>query len=173
MTPSSESGGPPLAEILPVLRRIAVRLLANRPRGDATASDVVQSTIGSYFRMERDRPTDYNSLQALLITILKRKAGKTLDKRQRSHDEQACSGPANASNAASPLDAGQTDEGAAWHSAMVNEMLGRLPTEEHRLVALLRAGNYPETEIAALLDVSERTIRNRLTEIRIYWDVYR
>jgi DNA-directed RNA polymerase specialized sigma24 family protein len=51
-----------------------------------------------------------------------------------------------------------------------SHLLGRLPHDDLRQVAVLRLENYSPGEIAERLGVSERTVWRKLGLIRRYWE---
>jgi DNA-directed RNA polymerase specialized sigma24 family protein len=137
------------------------------PGAPITRSDIVQSAFKSFFiRAHRDlfpRLNDEVDLWKLLLTITFRKV-KKLSRRPRMPNlgdilEQV------ASTKPSP-------EIDALMAEAVAHLLGLLPDEVHRQIALLKMAGYTIEQIARRLGLGTATVGRKLKRIRCIWKKY-
>ena len=166
------------------LASLARRKLQGLRRGAADEEDVALSAFDSFSRgLEQGRfPQlgDRNNLWELLVFITVRKA---IDLRQRETAQKRGGGKVAGESALDGLlgpeeggagieqvvGAEPTPELAAQAADEVQRMLGRLPKEEVRAVALLKLEGYTNAEIAERLGCAEVTVERRLGLIRSLW----
>ncbi len=163
---------------------LARRKLQGLRRRAADEEDVALSAFDSFYRgLEQGRfpqLDDRNNLWQLLVVITVRKA---IDLRQRETRQKRGGGKATGESALDGLlgseDGGAgieqvvgaepTPELAAQAADEVQRLLGMLPKEEVRSVALLKLEGYTNAEIADRLGCAEVTVERRLSLIRSLW----
>jgi RNA polymerase sigma-70 factor, ECF subfamily len=158
MSPSPASSGGDVfdrwvTEHAAVLYRVAFRQLGNRH----DAEDVVQDAFRSAW-LSRHLYDPARSERAWLLAILRRRASDHWRKRERR--ELPAGG-----DLAQP---GQPDADpfAAELSAVVQEALGRLPTELRETLLLVVVGELTHQETAAMLGVPLGTVLSRVSRAR-------
>jgi DNA-directed RNA polymerase specialized sigma24 family protein len=150
--------------------------LRGTPCGAADEEDVAHAALDSFFRRaERGKFRQLegrDDLWQLLIMLTKRKA---VDLRRREARQ-----PGNGARGGSPgeqaeLDIEQllgsepTPEFAALMADNCRELLDRLGDEKLRAVALGRMEGQTNAEIAARLDIVEKSVERKLQRIRELW----
>ncbi|HKB40937.1 MAG TPA: ECF-type sigma factor [Gemmataceae bacterium] len=163
---------------------LARRKLRGLRRCAADEEDVALSAFDSFYRgAEQGRfpqLDDRDDLWALLVVITVRKA---IDLRQRETSQKAGGGKVAGESALDGLlgpeeggagiervvGAEPTPELAAQAADEVQRLLGMLPKEEVRAVALLKLEGYTNAEIAERRGCAEVTVERRLALIRSLW----
>jgi RNA polymerase sigma factor (sigma-70 family) len=153
-------------------------------RGAADEEDVALSAFDSLYRgLEQGRfpqLDDRHNLWELLVVITVRKA---IDLRQHETRQKRGGGKVAGESALDGLleseDGGAgieqvvgaepTPELAAQAADEVQRLLGMLPKEEVRSVALLKLEGYTNAEIADRLGCAEVTVERRLSLVRSLW----
>jgi DNA-directed RNA polymerase specialized sigma24 family protein len=153
-------------------------------RGAADEEDVALSAFDSFYRGAEQgrfpRLGDRHNLWELLVVITVRKA---IDLRQRESrqkrgggkvaGESALDGPLGPEEGGAGIEqvvgAEPTPELAAQVADEVRRLLGMLPKEEVRSVALLKLEGYTNAEVADRLGCAEATVERRLSLIRSVW----
>jgi RNA polymerase sigma factor (sigma-70 family) len=153
-------------------------------RGAADEEDVALSAFDSFYRgVEQGRfpqLDDRNNLWDMLLIITVRKA---IDLRQRETRQKRGGGKVAGESALDGLlrseDGGAgieqvvgaepTPALAAQAADAVQRLLGMLPSEEVRSVAVLKLEGYTNAEIADQLGCAEATVQRRLSLIRSVW----
>jgi DNA-directed RNA polymerase specialized sigma24 family protein len=163
---------------------LARRKLQGLRRGAADEEDVALSAFDSFCRgVEQGRfPQlgDRNNLWDLLVVITVRKATDLLHHETR---QKRGGGKVAGESALDDL-LGPEDRGAGIDQVMgaeptpalaaqvadeVQRLLGMLPKEEVRSVALMKLEGYTNAEIADRLGCAEATVERRLNLIRSIW----
>jgi DNA-directed RNA polymerase specialized sigma24 family protein len=163
---------------------LARRKLQGLRRGAADEEDVALSAFDSFYRgAEQGRFPQLggrHNLWELLVVITVRKA---IDLRQRETRQKRGGGKVAGESALDGLlgsaeggagieqvvGAEPTPELAAQVADEVQRLLGMLPKEEVRSVALLKLEGYTIAEIAGRLGCAEVTVERRLSLIRSVW----
>jgi DNA-directed RNA polymerase specialized sigma24 family protein len=153
-------------------------------RGAADEEDVALSAFDSFYRAAEQgrfpQLGDRNNLWELLVVITARKA---IDLRQRETRQKRGGGRVAGESALDgllgPEEGGSgieqvvgtepTPELAALVADEVQRLLGLLPKEELRAVALLKLEGHTNAEIAERLGCAEATVERRLGLIRSLW----
>jgi RNA polymerase sigma factor (sigma-70 family) len=153
-------------------------------RGAADEEDVALSAFDSFYRgVERGRfprLDDRNNLWELLVLITVRKA---IDLRKRETrqkrgggkvvGESALDGPLGSDEGGAGIEqvvgAEPTPALAAQVADQMKRLLGLLPTDQVRSVAVLKLEGCTNAEIAERLGCAEATVERRLSLIRSVW----
>ena len=154
------------------------------PRGAADEEDVALSALASFCRGAEQgrfpRLEDRDDLWALLVVITARKA---IDLRQHCRRLKAGGGKVRgesvldellgddegAAGIGQVLGAEPTPEMAAQVADQFRRLMGLLPNEEVRSVALWKLEGYTNQEIGARLGCVDKTVERRLRLIRSLW----
>ncbi|NIL98315.1 MAG: sigma-70 family RNA polymerase sigma factor [Planctomycetales bacterium] len=146
---------------------LARRVLADSPRGGVDEEDVATSAFASFYARARDgkfpRLDDRASLWKLLMTITIRKAIR------RGHRERRQPSVCEAEFLREELSREPTPELAVSLRDQLKQLLGRLPDERSRQVALLSLDNFSNDEIARRCDCSTSTVERKRKLIREAW----
>jgi DNA-directed RNA polymerase specialized sigma24 family protein len=153
-------------------------------RGAADEEDVALSAFDSFFRAAEQgrfpQLDDRNNLWQLLVVITVRKA---VDLRERETRQKRGGGKVAGESALDHL-IGLEEGGAGIDQVVgaeptpqldaqvadeVQRLLGLLPTDEVRSVALSKLEGYTNAEIADRLGCAEATVERRLNLIRSLW----
>jgi DNA-directed RNA polymerase specialized sigma24 family protein len=162
---------------------LARRKLEGLRRCAADEEDVALSVFDSFYRAAEQgrfpQLADRNNLWELLVVITVRKA---IDLRQRATRQKRGGGKVAGESALDGLLGSEEGRGieqvvgaepapelAARVADEMQRLLGLLPTEEVRAVALLKLESYTNAEIAARLGCAEVTVERRLRLIRSLW----
>ena len=177
----AKAGDAPAAERLwrQYFRRL-VGLARQRLRGVSRAAadeeDVALSAFDSFFRGVEEgrfpRLDDRNDLWQVLVVLTARKAWRRIRHEQRDKRDWR-----KTRHASDPEDAGvaavigrePTPEFAAQVADEVRRLLNGLD-EDQRVVAAAKMEGYSNAEIAARLNVTERTVERGLAVIRKLWE---
>lgn len=156
--------------------------LGQTPRGAADEEDVVIASLNSFFKGAAQgrfpQLHNRNELWPLLAKITSRKA---IDQRRHLIAERRGGGRVRGDS----MIAGWADTDVDWWSQMVddelqpeflaemrdeyNRLIGLLPDEQLKRIALSRLQGCTNAEIAVELGVIERTVERRLQLIRSLW----
>jgi RNA polymerase sigma factor (sigma-70 family) len=166
------------------LVRLARRKLHGLRHAAADEEDVALSAFDSFYRNAEQgrfpRLDDRNNLWELLVVITSRKA---IDLRQRECAQKRGGGrvveqsvldrppgsDADGPGIAQVASAEPSPELAAEISDEMQRLLGKLPNEEVRAVALAKLEGYTNAEIAERLGCALATVERRLSLIRSVW----
>jgi DNA-directed RNA polymerase specialized sigma24 family protein len=158
------------------LAGLARRKLRGLRRCAADEEDVALSAFDSFYRGAEQgrfpRLGDRDNLWELLVVITVRKA---IDLRQRETRQKRGGGKVAGESAVGGagieqvVGAEPTPELAAQVADEVQRLLGMLPKEEVRSVALLKLEGYTNAEVADRLGCAEATVERRLSLIRSMW----
>jgi RNA polymerase sigma factor (sigma-70 family) len=147
--------------------------LRGTPRREADEEDVALSAFHSFCQTAAHFPrlNDRNDLWHILIMLTARKASH---ERRRQQAQKRGGSKNNPGGEQEELDEVIGTEPTPEFAAMIAEefetLLNRLPDEGMREIARLRLEDYSNTEIAARLQCSERTVERRLALIRAVWE---
>ena len=154
---------------------LARHKLRSAPRGMADEEDAALSAFDSFVRdAQRGRfpqLADRDDLWRLLVTFT---AQKSLDLVRKEQAQKRGAGQrlASADKALEEvLSREPTPEFAAQVAEECRRLLGRLPDEELRSIALAKMEGYSNEEIAGQLGCVPRTIERRLHVIRKLWEL--
>lgn len=191
---------PKLHDADPVVRAAAARLvwqrycrkllalarshLNQRIRCREDEQDVLQSMFQSFCRRRRRGDFDLNGrddLWDLLVTIALRKARNAArrhlcQRRDVRREQEALASTVGGDPEAPPWAleqmeaAGPTPAEAALLNEALERRLQRLADPELRLIALRKLEGYTNQELAALYNVTGRTIERKLERIRAKWE---
>jgi RNA polymerase sigma factor (sigma-70 family) len=168
----------------PRLVGLARRKLQGLPRRAADEEDVALSALASFCRGAEQgrfpRLESRDDLWALLVVITARKA---IDLRQREGRQKRGGGRVGGESVLDELlgdedgaggigrvvGAEATPEFAAPVAEEFRRLLGILPSDELRTVALRKMESYTNEEIAAELGCADATVERRLRLIRSVW----
>jgi RNA polymerase sigma factor (sigma-70 family) len=163
---------------------LARKRLQGLPRRAADEEDVALSAFDSFYRgVEQGRfpqLNDRHNLWELLVVITARKA---IDLRQHEtrkkrgggqvRGESVLDGWPGAEDGGAAIEQVVGDEPspelAAQLAEQVERLLGTLPGEQLRTVALMKLEGYTNAEVAARLGCAEVTVERRLGLIRNVW----
>ncbi len=163
---------------------LARQRLRGAPTGGADEEDVALSAFASFCRGAEHgrfpRLDDREDLWRLLVTLTARKACHLLrDERRQKRgggeviQEAALPGPLPSSTAEAALEqiVGRepTPAFAAEVAEELEQLLGRLATDELRSIALRKMEGHTTEEIAAQLGCARSTVERRLRLIRLLW----
>jgi RNA polymerase sigma factor (sigma-70 family) len=163
---------------------LARRKLQGLRRGAADEEDVVLSAFDSFYRgLEQGRfpqLDDRHNLWELLVVITVRKGIDLCQRETRQKrgggkiaGESALDGLLGSEDGGAGIEqvvgAEPTPELAAQAADELQRLLGVLPKEEVRAVALLKLEGYTNAEIADRLGCAEVTVERRLSLIRSLW----
>jgi len=148
--------------VLPVkgkLFRLAVTMLSSRPK----AEDIVQEAYLKLWNM-RDRLSEYNSIEALAVTITK---NLCIDKLRSYRNRMQNAGGLEQMQLVS---GGQNDpaETAALNESLqhVHEIIARLPDQQRLVIHLRDIEQYNYEEIAEMTGLKVNNIRVTLSRAR-------
>jgi RNA polymerase sigma factor (sigma-70 family) len=142
------------------------------PKRAADEEDVALSAFHSLCQSAARFPrlNDRNDLWQVLIMLTARKAAHE----RRRQQAQKRGGTKSGTGGEQELDAIVGAEPTPEFAAMIGEefeiLLKRLPDDGLRQIARLRLEDYNNSEIAAQLQCSERTVERRLALIRAVWE---
>ena len=155
---------------VPRLLGLARRTLANHPRLNGFADDVVQSAFASFFQRAQAGQfscEDREDLWNLLAVMTVRKARMAI--RQENAEKRGGGQVVNeAGSSTSPLEAVAASQLGPEFDLHAEELLAGLP-EELRTVAVLRLMGHTNPEIARQLDWTVRKVERKLQLIRLRW----
>jgi RNA polymerase sigma factor (sigma-70 family) len=152
--------------------RLARQRLGTAPRGAADEEDVALSAFLALHQGIRAGRfpclNDRGDLWNVLFTLTVRKAASLVRHETRLKRGGAGAGAAALVNA-EPSDDGPTPDEAAVLSEEVERLLGMLPDQQLRQIALARLEGCDNVEIARRIGCSSATIERRLRLIRTLW----
>ncbi len=154
------------AQVRLVVRRQLPRLL--RSRFDSL--DFLQSVWGSFFRQMRAGPDEFEQPRALVAFLAKVARNKVVDEYRRASSQKGDRTREEPLDA--PGSAGRdlvSDEASPSEVAEAREALARLQNllpDDRRIVVELRVEGLSTREIGRRLDLSERTVRRILEDLR-------
>jgi RNA polymerase sigma factor (sigma-70 family) len=158
------------------LLRLARSQLSARIRSREDEEDVLQSMYKSFCIRQRKGDFDLGSrdqLWNLLVQITLRKARNTANRHLQAKRDIRREDVATIHSPDSLLDEIDAGGPSPAEAALLNEALERriqmLGEPELREIALLKLEGYTNTEIAAQLDCTLRTVERKLERIRTYW----
>jgi RNA polymerase sigma factor (sigma-70 family) len=158
------------------LLRLARSQLSARIRSREDEEDVLQSMYKSFCIRQRKGDFDLGSrdqLWNLLVQITLRKARNTANRHLQAKRDILREDVATIHSPDSVLDEIDASGPSPAEAALLNEALERriqmLGEPELREIALLKLEGYTNTEIAAQLDCTLRTVERKLERIRTYW----
>jgi RNA polymerase sigma factor (sigma-70 family) len=155
------------------LVEVARGKLRGASRRAADEEDVALSAFHS-FCAAADRFPRLSNRQDLWQVLVMLTARKAFQERRRQQARKRGGRPADTGPAAIDLDAIIGTEPSPDFAVLVAEqfqaLLRALPDDELRLVARLRLEEQTNTEIAARLQCSERTVERKLALIRGFWE---
>jgi DNA-directed RNA polymerase specialized sigma24 family protein len=139
--------------------------------GEDVAASVIASVCHDAEAGRFPDVRDRDSLWRLLVVITARKAAhKVRDETCAKRGGGAVvSLPAAGSEEDALLCEALSREPPPELAAQMRELLDALPTDELRTVARLRMEGHSVEDIAAQIDVVDRTVKRHLAEIRSYW----
>jgi DNA-directed RNA polymerase specialized sigma24 family protein len=151
---------------------LARERLRHLPRQAADEEDVALSAFDSFCRRAEQgrfpRLDDRDDLWQLLVLIATRKACDLAEREGRQLRDWRRTAPLEDSGG--PF-SGEPDPAVAAEVAEESgRLLGLLPDEQLRCLALRKLEGYTNEEIAGLLSCSLATIERRLALIRKYWE---
>jgi DNA-directed RNA polymerase specialized sigma24 family protein len=163
---------------------IAHKRLAGLPPAVADAEQVALSAFKTFWRRAESGEfpdlADRDGLWELLLTITHRKAQKlrqreTRQKRDVRRTKYGYGGAAQDASDGQPLMLQLISQEpdplfAAAVSDQCEHLLGRLPDDELRTIALRKLEGYTNQDLAAELDCSLATVERRLKLIRACWE---
>lgn len=146
--------------------------LRNLPRQAADEEDVALSAFDSFCRRAEQgrfpRLDDRDDLWQLLVLIATRKARDLAEREGRQRRDWRRTAALEDSQS---LPDGEADPAVAAEVAEESSrLLGVLPDEQMRCIALRKLEGYTNEEIAGLLSCSLATVERRLALIRKYWE---
>jgi RNA polymerase sigma factor (sigma-70 family) len=166
------------------LRELAGKRIPANIRSAYDQDDAAVSAFHSLFiavREQRYHLHDRLDFWRLLLTIAERKIAKRVRFEQR-HKRDVRRLVQNSVFLRLPTDSGEDDRGlealegreptpefAAEVSDTCEALLGSLPDDDSRQIALLKLENYTADEIASKLGCARRTVQRRLLVIRRTW----
>lgn len=161
-------------QFLPRLLGLARRTLANHPRLNGFADDVVQSVFGSFFRRVQGGEysfDDQDDVWSLLAVITVRKAGKMIRREcaEKRGGGQVVNTSHHTMESASSFEPVDPSQLGPEFDLYAEEMLNGLP-DELRTVAVLRLMGHTNPEIARQLDWTLRKVERKLQLIRLHWE---
>jgi DNA-directed RNA polymerase specialized sigma24 family protein len=156
---------------------LAWQKLQGRPRAAADEEDVALSAFHSFFRgVEGGRfpqLADRDDVWHLLMCLTARKASRLLRHEARlkrgGGAVRHLSAVEDEEGLAEAIGREPTPEFAALFAEEVRARLDELGDDELRAVAWAKADGYSNAEVAARLEVTERTVERRLRVIRKLW----
>jgi DNA-directed RNA polymerase specialized sigma24 family protein len=165
------------------LMALAELKLGSAPRGAADEEDVALSALRSFFSgVARDRYPQLDDRDNLWSLLAKITACKAINQRKRQLAlkrgggkvrNEAALGEDDASSKEMQLADLVEEELTPDFIVAVNEecqlLMNRLPDDQFRRIARLKLEGYTNAEIAADLDVVERTVERKLEIIRSIW----
>ena len=150
---------------------VARSRLKGSPGRDADEEDIALSAMESFFRGVQDGRfpdlQDRTGLWPLLVKITARKAINELKRqhaKKRSPDAEEFVSDLGRLAGAEP-----TPQFALEMAEQVEQLLAQLDNEQLQTIAVMKLEGHTNEEIAAHLDVAERTIARKLARIRIEW----
>jgi RNA polymerase sigma factor (sigma-70 family) len=163
---------------------IARSKLGGMPNRAVDAEDVALSAFHTLYQAaSRNRLPDMKNRDDLWQSLLVITSGKVTDAKRREFSlkrggNRVRSDEPGLATGSTPatglLDSIQSDEPDPEIAAIVAEefelLLSRLEDRELQEIAILKLQGFTNTEIAAHLDCSERTVKRRLTVIRRIWE---
>ncbi len=154
------------AQVRLVVRRQLPRLL--RSRFDSL--DFLQSVWGSFFRQVRTGPDEFVQPRTLVAFLAKVAKNKVIDEYRKASSQKAdLSREVSLSSPGSSTQDLASEEPSASDVAEAREALARLQDllpDDRRIVVELRVQGLSTREIGEQLDISERTVRRTLEDLR-------
>jgi DNA-directed RNA polymerase specialized sigma24 family protein len=148
--------------------------LGSLPRGVADEEDVALSAFDSFCRRAAEgrfpRLDDRDDLWQVLVLIATRKAQDLREYEQRAKRNWHRRQPLEAEDASEPFGAEPDPAEAAQVAEETARLLGLLPDELMRNIAVRKLEGYTNKEIAGLLRCSLATVERRLPVIRELWE---
>jgi RNA polymerase sigma factor (sigma-70 family) len=143
------------------------------PRAARDEEDVALSAFDSFCRHAEQgrfpRLDDRDDLWQLLVTIATRKASNLARHEGRDRRDWRRTAPLNA-EAGAPAGAEPDPALAAELAEETGRLMGLLPDEQMRALALRKLEGHTNEEIAGLLGCSLATVERRLALIRKHWE---
>ncbi len=155
------------------LVRLARTRLPGTARRAADEEDIALSALDSFYRGEAagrfHALEDRDDLWRLLATITLRKVRDAIEYEGRK--KRGAGWSAESTVALDDLLAGgPSPEVAAQFADLLGHLFARLDDDVLRRLAELKVLGHTEEEMAAMLNVSERTVRRKLDLIRRLWE---
>ena len=158
--------------------------LGGSPRRVGDEEDVVVNAFDSFFRAARDdrfdRLQDRSDLWRVLAMLVARKAARQIEHQMRQkrgggqvRGESVFiaaddTGPVGMENMAA--EENMAGDYIAEMQESLEQLLGLLPDDEHRVIANMRMEGHSNEEIAGKNGCTERTVERRLQRIREIWE---
>src|SRR5262249_21963864 len=146
--------------------------LRGMPRAAADEEDVALSAFDSFCRGAESgrfpRLDDRDDLWQLLVLIATRKACDLAEHEGRQRRDWRRTEPVDGEHP-EPFSAGPDPALAAEVAEQLGRLLGLLPDEGMRSIAVRKLEGHSNEEIAALVGCSLATVERRLSLIRKYW----
>jgi RNA polymerase sigma factor (sigma-70 family) len=156
------------------LVRLARRKLRGTPRREADEEDVALSAFKSFWRGAEagrfPRLGDRNALWVLLVVITARKALDLAARERRKKGDFRNTRPLAESTFAELIGREPDPAFAAEVTEECRRLLGLLPDEDLRTIALRKMEGYTNEEVAGQLGRSVALVERRLRLIRKLWE---
>jgi DNA-directed RNA polymerase specialized sigma24 family protein len=163
------------------LVRLAGKKLGGLPRRSADEEDVALSAFDSFIRGAEQgrfpRLEDRDDLWQLLVMLTTRKALNLVKHEGRDRRDwrrlqgQPDADPDDSGSLMRELIGREPDPGFAAQVAQeLEQLLGRLPDDELRQIALSKLEGYTNEEIGGQIGLALATVERRMRLIRKYWE---
>lgn len=161
------------------LASLARRKLGAKPLRVIDEGDIANQAFEDLLAGIRDgrfqKLDDRGDLWALLVTITER---RSTDAKRKWNRQKRGGGQVRGDSAMGNFSGADFDQFAAEPTVEfslesrenLDRLLTKLPSDEHRQMALLKLKGFANQEIARELDVSVPTVERRLRAIRDYWE---
>lgn len=144
------------------------------------AEDLVSTAFGEVlvrlWNGELDKVRNRNDLWRMLMLVVKRRNINMQDQINRRQPDdsltiltESAMSSSGLMNVAEPAGAAMTPAAFAELNHDFARLIENLPDEDCKTIALMRVGDYSIDEIAAVLEMSPRTVNRKLADIRSRW----
>lgn len=139
---------------------------------DADEEDVALSALNSFFCGARDgRFPDLKDRTGLWPLLVKMTARKAINEVKRQQAQKRTPKAEQKVPEMGELAGDQlTPEFALELAEQVERMLGQLPDEQLRTIAVMKLEGHTNLEIAKHFDIVERSVARKLARIRVEWE---